>query len=246
MSSSSPTTDASSHPCNLRTNSSPLGASRGHLADDGGRGPFLAAVIARLDEPTFNLAAYGVAFALALIVEAPIIMILSAATALVEDWDSFRKLRNFSYALNLLITLLMFVVIWQPVFDWLAVDVLALPAEVLVLTHQSLVLLLPWPAAIGYRRFYQGLLIRHEMTRRVAYGTGVRVVTMATTAVVLYEYFRLPGALVGAASLSSGVVFESVATRFMALSIPDRIRALEPSREVLTYRQIAEFYLPWP
>ena len=82
------------------------------------------------------------------------------------------------------------------------------------------------------------------MTRRVAYGTGVRVVTMATTAVVLYEYFRLPGALVGAASLSSGVVFESVATRFMALSIPDRIRALEPSREVLTYRQIAEFYLP--
>ena len=175
-------------------------------------GPFLAAVIARLDEPTFNLAAYGVAFALALIVEAPIIMILSAATALVEDWDSFRKLRNFSYALNLLITLLMFVVIWQPVFDWLAVDVLALPAEVLVLTHQSLVLLLPWPAAIGYRRFYQGLLIRHEMTRRVAYGTGVRVVTMATTAVVLYEYFRLPGALVGAASLSSGVVFESVAT----------------------------------
>ena len=82
-------------------------------------------------------------------------MILSAATALVEDWESFRKLRNFSYVLNLLITLLMFVVIWPPVFDWLAEDVLALPGEVLVLTHQSLVLLLPWPAAIGYRRFYQ-------------------------------------------------------------------------------------------
>ncbi|TDI45104.1 MAG: hypothetical protein E2P02_08150 [Acidobacteria bacterium] len=207
-------------------------------------GPFLAAVIARLDEPTFNLAAYGVAFALALVVEAPIIMILSAATALVEDWDSFRKLRNFTYVLNLLITLLMFVVIWPPVFDWLAVDVLVLPTEVRVLTHQSLVLLLPWPAAIGYRRFYQGLLIRQEMTRRVAYGTAVRVVTMATTAVVLYVQFRLPGALVGAASLSSGVVVESVATRLMALGIPDRIRALEPSQDVLTYRRIADFY--WP
>ena len=53
-------------------------------------GPFLAAVIARLPEPTFNLAAYGVAFAFALIVEAPIIMILSAATALVRDYESFR------------------------------------------------------------------------------------------------------------------------------------------------------------
>ena len=34
-------------------------------------GPFLAAVIARLPEPRFNLAAYGVAFAFALLIEAP-------------------------------------------------------------------------------------------------------------------------------------------------------------------------------
>jgi hypothetical protein len=36
-------------------------------------GPFLAAVIARLAEPKHNLAAYGVAFALAILVEAPVI-----------------------------------------------------------------------------------------------------------------------------------------------------------------------------
>ena len=40
-------------------------------------GPFLAAVIARLPLPKFNLAAYGVAFSFALIVEAPIIMLMS-------------------------------------------------------------------------------------------------------------------------------------------------------------------------
>ena len=44
-------------------------------------GPFLAAVIARLAEPEYNLAAYGVAFAFAIIIEAPIIMMLSASTA---------------------------------------------------------------------------------------------------------------------------------------------------------------------
>ena len=86
-------------------------------------GTFLAAVIARLDEPTFNLAAYGVAFAFALIVEAPIIMILSAATALVRDYESFKKLRNFSYTLNLLITLGMLLVLWRPVFSWLSKEV---------------------------------------------------------------------------------------------------------------------------
>ena len=127
-------------------------------------GTFLAAVIARLDEPTFNLAAFGVAFAFALIVEAPIIMILNAATALVRDYESFRKLRNFSYTLNLLITLLMLLVLWRPVFSWLSEDVLALPGPVAALTHRALVLLLPWPAAIGYRRFYQGILIRAELS----------------------------------------------------------------------------------
>ena len=70
-------------------------------------GPFLAAVIARLAEPTINLAAYGVAFAFALIFEAPIIMVLSATTALVADQESFRKMRNFTYGLNFLITLAM-------------------------------------------------------------------------------------------------------------------------------------------
>jgi len=52
-------------------------------------GPFLAAIIARLAQPKYNLAAYGVAFSFGLIIEAPIIMIMSAATALVENKDSF-------------------------------------------------------------------------------------------------------------------------------------------------------------
>jgi len=207
-------------------------------------GPFLAAVIARLAEPKINLAAFGVAFAFALIVEAPIIMILSAATALVKDEDSFKKLRNFTYALNLVITIVMLFVLWTPVFEWLAGDVLALPRPVAELTHRALAVMLPWPAAIGYRRFYQGLLIRHQMTRRVAYGTAVRVTTMAGTAIVLYLRFELPGAMVGTAALALGVVLESFATRFMALGIPERIRSLPRSRNHLSYRRIGHFYVP--
>lgn len=37
-------------------------------------GPFIAAVIARLTEAKFNLAAYGVAFSLGMLFESPIIM----------------------------------------------------------------------------------------------------------------------------------------------------------------------------
>ncbi|HCK34271.1 MAG TPA: hypothetical protein DHW20_03780, partial [Gemmatimonadetes bacterium] len=64
-------------------------------------GPFLAAMIARMPGPEFNLGAYGVAFALAILIEAPVIMLMSAATSLVKDRISYLKMRNFSRGLIL-------------------------------------------------------------------------------------------------------------------------------------------------
>ena len=64
-------------------------------------GPFLAAVIARLGAEKLNLAAYGVAYAFALVAESPVIMLMSASTALCRDRDSYRQLRNFSLLLSL-------------------------------------------------------------------------------------------------------------------------------------------------
>ena len=54
-------------------------------------GPFLAAVIARLPEPKHNLAAYGIAFSIALLMEAPVIMIMGATTALVSGPALFER-----------------------------------------------------------------------------------------------------------------------------------------------------------
>jgi hypothetical protein len=179
-------------------------------------GPFIAALIARLTGAKFNLAAYGVAFSLGMIFESPIIMMLSASNVLVKDRNSFLKLRRFSSALNVLITLAMVLVIIPPLFFWLTQDVIGLPWHVAKLTHLATILLIPWPAAIGYRRFYQGILIGNNLPRRVAYGTVVRLSSMAATALLLYLFSSLPGACVGASALSAGVVMEAIASRFMA------------------------------
>ncbi|HUH12736.1 MAG TPA: hypothetical protein VMK65_06480 [Longimicrobiales bacterium] len=179
-------------------------------------GPFLAAIIARLGDPAFNLAAYGVTFAVAILVESPVIMLMSASTALVEDEDSYRKLRAFTNALNAGSTGLLLLVLIPPVFDVLTGTLLGLPEGVSRLVYGSLWLLLPWPAAIGYRRFLHGLLIRSGRTRLVAYGTLLRLFAMASTALLLYRLAELPGALVGAAALSAGVSTEALAARFMA------------------------------
>jgi len=206
-------------------------------------GPFLAAVIARLADPKANLAAFGIAFSFALIVEAPIIMIFSASTALVTGRTSYYRLRNFTYTLNAAITVIMLIVLWPPVFRFIAEGLIGLSPDIARLTHITTALMLPWPAAIGYRRFYQGLLVRSGRTRLVAYGTVVRLATMAAVATTLYASGRVPGACVGTAALASGVVLEAIASRFMAHRTARHLRELEEESPP-SYRDIAHFYYP--
>ena len=209
-------------------------------------GPFLAAIIARLPDPKFNLAAYGVALAFAILIESPVIMIMSASTALVEDRRRLRRLRTFTFGLILLTTIGMGVFLLPPVFELVMGDLLGLPAEISTLVWGALLILLPWPGAIGYRRFYQGLLIRSGKTRLVAYGTGVRLVSMVTTALVLYLVFGVAGTYVGAAALSIGVCVEAVASRVMVRGVVRHYSQIPPPdhRPPMGYGAIAAFYYP--
>ena len=210
-------------------------------------GPFIAAVVARLPSPTHNLAAFGVALSFAFIAEAPIIMLMSASTALATHRESFYKLRRFTHFLNALITIVMFVGLLPPVFGFIANDLIGLPKPVADLTYSASWLFLPWPAAIGYRRFYQGILIRYHLTRRVAYGTLVRLTTMAGTAIFLFM-FGIEGARTGAAALSIGVFCEAVATRIMAGPVINKLietrRGDECTGATPSYPFILKFYMP--
>ncbi|MCW8849777.1 MAG: hypothetical protein OQJ81_07345, partial [Melioribacteraceae bacterium] len=207
-------------------------------------GPFIAAIIARLPDPKFNLAAYGVAFSFALVIEAPVIMIMSASTALVKDNFSFNKLRNFTYIINAVITGLMLIFLIPSIFNFITIDLISLPKEVSDLTYIACIILLPWPGTIGYRRFYQGIMIRHNHTRRVAYGTVIRLTMMSATALFLYLNFEFDGVVVGAAALSAGVTFEAIASRLMSLDILKSIKEKELTGTKISYKEIMTFYYP--
>jgi hypothetical protein len=208
-------------------------------------GPYIAAVVARLGAPVLNLAAYGLAFSLAWLAESPIIMLLTASTALTKDGPSFRALRRFVLLLNGGVSGLLLLIALPPVFRALTEGLLGLPGDVARLTHEAVLWLLPWPAAIGYRRFYQGILVRNHLTRRVAYGTLVRLATMSVVATALALQGRLPGASIGALSLSAGVVAEAAASRWMARKLVRGLLA-EPveGRSAPSMGGVARFYLP--
>jgi hypothetical protein len=97
-------------------------------------------------------------------------------------------------------------------------------------------------------------MIRDGRTRLVAVGTIIRLVAMASTGLVLFFAFQPPGAWVGAAALSMGVMAEAIASRFMArYSVRKVLKKVEGKEEdgsskedyeELTYGRILRFYYP--
>jgi O-antigen/teichoic acid export membrane protein len=208
-------------------------------------GPYLSALIARLAKPEYNLAAYGIAFSLALIVEAPVIMMMSASIALVKDYQSFLQLRKFNYWLMAILSAVIIGFITPPVFYFITEDLISLPKEVSHLTHLAVMILIPWPAAIGFRRFYQGILIRNNLTRLVAYGTMIRLAAMTLTAFVLYKFTDVPGVVVGASALSTAVVCEAIASKLMTKKIIHKLKtSFVEDQNTLTLKEIINFYYP--
>ena len=106
-----------------------------------------------------------------------------------------------------------------------------------------------WPGAIGYRRFYQGVMIRHNETGRVAIGSVIRIAAVAACGFSLYLGTNVPGASVGTASLVAGVVAEAIASRIMAGPTVRLVLSgnwpTQVANTPLTTPALMKFYLPF-
>src|SRR5262245_60344015 len=93
--------------------------------------PLFTACVARMPDPKVNLAAYGsLVFPIALVIEAPIMKLLAAATALAGDRESWGRVRHFMHKLSACLTALHVLVAFTPLFDLLAHAVFKVPPEV--------------------------------------------------------------------------------------------------------------------
>jgi len=206
--------------------------------------PILIAFIARLNDAKFNLAAFGIAGSFAMIIESPIIMLMSASTALVTGRNSYKKLKNFTDILNAGITGIQLFILIPPVFNYIVIGLMEVPEDVARLAHIALIIFLPWAASIGYRRFYQGILIRNNLTRRVTYGTLIRLSVIVITGLLLY-IAGVKGAYVGAAAMSLAVLCEAIVTRIMvSRTLKDLLQKEDPENGNLNLRSITKFYFP--
>lgn len=208
-------------------------------------GPALAAMMARLPHPELNLAAYGITFSLALLVESPIIMLLTAATALPRGSHSYRRLLVFTHALVATLTLLHLVAAIPAVYRFLAGTLIGAPGEVVELSRVAFLLMTPWTASIAYRRLWQGVLIRFRRTRVVPFTIGGRLVVTVSVMLAGLLVGRYRGAVVGAVALSLGVITAALlAYAFARSTIRQRLSRSGPGDEPLGWRELLQFYVP--
>lgn len=208
--------------------------------------PAISAAMARLPEGTVSLAAYGgIVFPLALIIEAPIIMLLAASTALCGDMASWRLVRRFMILTAGTLTLLHVLVAFTPLYDLLVGRLLAAPEAIRPAGRVGLMIMTPWTFSIAYRRMQQGLLIRFGKSHFVGLGTAVRLSANLIVIALGLTLKRWPGIVVGTTAVAAGVVSEALFAGFNSRSIRrGPLQAAPPPATPLTFPAFLHFYVP--
>ena len=207
--------------------------------------PAITAVMARLVHPEISLAAHGaVVFPIALIIEAPIIMLLAASVALCKDWASYQRIYRFMMITGFVLTVLHLLVAFTPLFDVVVTQILGVPKEIVEPARIGLRIITPWTWAIAYRRFQQGVLIRFGHSDAVGVGTLIRLTTDAVVLIFGLIIGSIPGYIIGASAQALSTLAEAI---YAGIRVQPVLRdQLKPasSDEILTWKAFYSFYIP--
>jgi len=211
--------------------------------------PAIAAVVARMSEAKLQLAAFGFTFSLALFIEGPVIQMLAAGTAVADNRDNYKRILNLMHVIGWSATAIHGILCIPPIFKLFAAGFIGIPEELLDTSRLALISMLPWTVAVGYRRLWQGVLIRYGRTKVVPVTMAIRLgVSFATLAWGIYSRV-LPGAVLGGLALSLGVIAGAAASWWYVRPIVKGMPPPAPTERcspsgVMTWSAMLLFYIP--
>jgi progressive ankylosis protein len=177
--------------------------------------PLTTTTLAHLPDARNNIAAIGVAKAIAIFCESPIIMLLHASNALAPTQASRRALWKFALIASGGMSLLLALTTLPFIFEIVGEGWLGVSPSLSGTIRSTLSIVILWPFAIGWRRYFQGLLIHSGQSNAVALAGIVRLLVVGG---ILAGGFALKanGAVVAGMSLVWGVIAEAIAVTFLA------------------------------
>ena len=207
--------------------------------------PVLNAFLARAPEAELSLAAFGIANSLIFMLEAPIYMMLDLSIALSGSRASFKTLRRFYIAVGLGLTALGVVFLYTPLWQVLLQGLMGIPASIAPVAASTLRILMWWVFPIGWRRVYQGVLVRDGRTPIIGMGTAIRLAVMSVGMLVGQALTTIPGAYLGALAAGAGVLVETALMHWAAQSsIAQRPAENSADDDPLTYGALWSLFVP--
>lgn len=207
-------------------------------------GPMISVVVNRLPNEVIMVAAQGIVIGLSVLLESPIINILATSTAKVTDWASYRLVRRFTIHWMILLTVLHLAFAFTPLFDVVVLRAMGIPADIAEQVRIGMQIMIFWSAAIAWRRFLQGVLIKFDRTRDVTLGTVIRLTAGVATALVTGFVLDLPGVVVAGLTWMMGVLVEAAYATLAVRPLFDGPLRPSDAPTPLTYRALLDFHLP--
>ena len=160
-------------------------------------------------QPAVAVAAYALAFNLAVVIEAPIVMLRQTVLVLVNTPEDLRLLSRLAAAMALALCGLQALLAIGPWGMYVLGHWLGIPSALLGPTQVALAGLLPLQILSAIRYVCHGLLLRAKQTHFISLGMGARVLTTTLVIPVLLHWPGL-GSLLASTALVLGMVVETV------------------------------------
>jgi hypothetical protein len=106
-------------------------------------------------------------------------------------------------------------------------------------------IMLFWSAAIGWRRFLQGILIHQGQSQRLVHGTLLRLASIFVTTVSLARTYSMGGAAIAATAIMVGVLVESIYVTYVSKGAVKGVTDVRcGSQPKLLMQKLVRFHTP--
>jgi progressive ankylosis protein len=207
--------------------------------------PLVTTTLAHLPDARTNLAGVGIAKALAIFFESPIIMLLHASNAVAANPKSRQALWRFMLLAGGSLSLLLGLLASPLIFNLVGERLLGIPVALAATVQQVLLLMILWPFSIAWRRYFQGLLIHHGNSQAIARASIARLMTMGIVLAVGVA-INLSGAILAGSSLILGVLVETAIVTIIAYRCGATVSPPTPEASTLPQNLAGIWRFYWP
>jgi hypothetical protein len=178
--------------------------------------PIINAGLARLASPEANLAAFGLAFGISILLESPVFALQQAVTAWYPGHGSVRHFITFAAVFGVIVFLFEAAVAYGPLAQIIFGRWLGAETHLAEAAGEALKVAIFFSPVIAVRCALQAILVSRRQAGPIGWGTFIRLLLLAVLVIIVAPKMDIAGPTAGMAALLAAVIVETV---FVGLAV---------------------------